>query len=108
VSIIESSLFTGSGDLSEAETALLENVEMQDSNPGNVTGLVKVNSLQNRYAEAHGWLVELSKDPPKYRLEAQAHLAFAERRWNQAASATLSLINILQTLGLRWEWARSH
>ncbi len=105
--ILELHCLTGSGDLAEAEAALVENLELDEFIPITQTLLVKVYSLQHRFVEAHALLAELFKGPPLYRLEAKASHAMAERRWNQAASATQSLINLLQTMGRRWVWARA-
>jgi DNA-binding SARP family transcriptional activator/tetratricopeptide (TPR) repeat protein len=104
---IELHCLTGTGDLAEAEAALVENLEMKEAVHISQTRLVKVYSLQGRFSEAHALLVELFKAPLKYRLEAKAIHALAERRWNQAASLTLKLIDLLQTTGFRWEWARA-
>jgi tetratricopeptide (TPR) repeat protein len=104
---IELHRLVGSGDLSEAEAALVENLEMREFVLWSRTRLVKVYSLQGRFSEAHALLVELFQVPPKFRLEAKAIHALAERRWNQAASLTLSLIDLLQAANYRWEWARA-
>lgn len=104
---IELHCLTGSGDLSEAEAALLENLEMREWIPASQTILVKVYSLQGRFAEAHALLFQLFGASPKFQLEAKANHALGERRWNRAAPATQSLINYLQSIGRRWEWARA-
>lgn len=67
---------------------------------------MKVYSLQHRFPEVHALLAELFKGAPLYRLEAKAGHAMAERRWEQAASVTLSWINLLQHMGRRWDRAR--
>jgi tetratricopeptide (TPR) repeat protein len=104
---VELHCLTGSGNLAEAEAALVENLKSDDFLPITQTLLVKVYSLQHRFTEAHAVLVELLKGPPLYRLDAKAGHAMAEQRWNQAATLTLSLIKLLQTMGRRWEWARA-
>jgi DNA-binding SARP family transcriptional activator/tetratricopeptide (TPR) repeat protein len=104
---VELHRLTGSGDLVEAEAALVENLKSEEFIPITQTLLVKVYSLQHRFTDAHAVLVELLKGPPLYRFDAKASHAMAEQRWNQAATLTLSLINLLQTMGRRWEWARA-
>ena len=104
---VELHSLTGLGNLSEAEAALLENLEHRQWIYLTQSLLVKVYSLQNRFTEAHALLVKLFKATPIYRLMAKSSHAMAERRWDQAALVTLSLINLLQTISRRWEWART-
>jgi DNA-binding SARP family transcriptional activator/tetratricopeptide (TPR) repeat protein len=106
--IIELYCLGGSGDLAEAEAALRENIELDGAYATySQTALVKVYSLQERFAEAHALMAKLFTARVHLQLEARASHAMAERRWNKAASATLSLINLLQSIGRRWEWARA-
>jgi tetratricopeptide (TPR) repeat protein len=111
LSIAESQIYLtkymGLGDLVEAEAALVENLEIGAFPMISKTLLAKVYSLQGRFADAHHLLAELLSAPPKLFLEAKAIHAMAERRWDQAASVTQSLIKLLQGSSRRWEWARA-
>jgi tetratricopeptide (TPR) repeat protein len=98
--------FGDEGELSEAERVLLENLEFWTADIWAQVQLVAVYSLQDRFDEAHELLVEISQAPTVFRLQAETDLTLAERRWDQAASTAQSLINLMQSAGNRWYWAR--
>ena len=103
---IEQHRLSGSGDLSEAEAAVLENFELWDRTLVYQTQLATIYSLQGRFAEAHVLLADVYKAPPILRIGAKTIHAMAEGRWNQAASAVCSLIKLFPPIGARWDWAR--
>jgi tetratricopeptide (TPR) repeat protein len=69
---------------------------------------------RGRLAEAHAHLAEAmgTVSPPENnsekanRLEAEAELALAEGRWDQAVSAFQTRVDLWQAGGYRWRWAR--
>ena len=106
MSLIELHRFTGTGDPSEAERALVENLEFWKGDIWATVQLVAVYSLQHRFEDAHALLAELDKAPAVFRLQAETDLALAEQCWDRAASATQSLIKLFESADSRWDQAR--
>lgn len=111
--ILDLNSFAGQADLSEAETALLENIKIGWHVPESRFLLVIVSARQGRLAEAKSRLAEALEaiSQPENnkekvdRLEAEAEVALAEKQWGIAVSGFQSRIEIWQASGFRWLWA---
>ena len=111
---LELNRFTGMADLAEAESAVRENIEIKwDYNPSRFM-LVVLSSRQGRFAQARELLAEVIKDLEQpiskrcevFRFQAEAELARAEDRWEEAITNCQALIDIYQAGSYRWAWAR--
>jgi tetratricopeptide (TPR) repeat protein len=111
---LELNRFGGMADLSEAEAALRENIQMGWDMIRDRFYMVVIFSRQERFAEAREWLAEViddldqpnSKPNVVFKFDAEAEFARAERRWDEAVSACRAQIDIYQGGGYRWPWAR--
>jgi len=106
-------------DLSEAESALGENIDIRWYVLQSRFLQVVVFSRQKCIAEAHERLAELVNHLNQLpnvvsnrqafkvcRLNAEAELARAESCWDEAIAKCKALIDIYQAGGCRWLWAR--
>jgi len=101
-------------DIREAEASLQENIEIMQRQITSRFLLVILSSRQGRFTEAHERLAEVIKDLNQpiskghevCRFQAEAELARAEGRWEEAVSKCQAVINIYQPGGYRWRWAR--
>jgi tetratricopeptide (TPR) repeat protein len=99
--------------LSEAETALQENIRINVFPIESRLRLVENLALQKRFAEAHEQLDEVIKnlDQPisrfieGTRLVVEAFLASGEGCWEEAVSKRLARIDMCQADGDRFAWA---
>jgi len=115
VTLLELNKFTGLHDLSEAEVSLRENLQIEWHVPESFCHLATVCARSGRLVEAHAYLAKALENTgePKnnrekvYHLAALAELSLAEESWDRAVSAFEELIEILQSAGYRWRWARS-
>ncbi|PWB55474.1 MAG: hypothetical protein C3F13_04130 [Anaerolineales bacterium] len=106
-------IFMGMDYLSEAETALQENIRINSADIESSLRLVENLALQQRFAEAHELLDEViknldqpvSRDIEGTRLVVEAQLANEEGRWEEAVSKRLARIKICQADGNRFAWA---
>jgi tetratricopeptide (TPR) repeat protein len=116
---LELNCFLGMPDLSEAESAVEENIGIRWDGLHARFLQVVVFSRQNRLAEAHERLAEIVKNLNQlpndvsnrraftvFRLNAEAELAKAERDWEEAVAKCKALIDIYQSGSCRWNWAR--
>ena len=109
---LELNRFTGITNITEAEVALRENTKWHAGQSR--FKLVVLLSRQRRLAEAREQLAEVIQELEQpihkpfdvYRFQAEAELARAESRWEDAVANCQSLIDIYQTGGYRWLWAR--
>jgi tetratricopeptide (TPR) repeat protein len=113
--ILELNRFGYLDDLSEAENALKENIEIEWNILESNFLLAIVYARQGYYPEARGWLTN-AKDLfghletnlyKALRSEARFELAQAEGRWQEAVAACEISIEIYQKCGYRWKWARN-
>ncbi len=106
-------LFKGMDYLSEAETALQENIRINVAPIESRLRLVENLALQKRFAEAHEQLDDVNKNLDQQisraiveiRLVVEAQLASAECRWEEAISKRLTRIDMCQADGDRFAWA---
>jgi len=111
---LELNRFRGMADIREAEASLQENIEIMSRQITSRFLLVILSSRQGRFTEAHERLAEVIKDLNQpiskghevFRFQAEAELARAEGRWEEAVNNFQALINIYQAGGYRWLWAR--
>lgn len=117
------------GEEGEAETVLLEAVEIFDrlTSLGSVAArsMLSINQTQKgRFKEAHRWLDkarEKETEPGSgffdttWRLFAETRLAVAEKRWPEAWKAYKTYLEMAEKSGWRWyraqalkEWAEAH
>ncbi|KPK94044.1 MAG: hypothetical protein AMJ88_06020, partial [Anaerolineae bacterium SM23_ 63] len=117
------------GENEEAETALLEAVELLDK--ASWTGSSQPRSLlamkhvqQSDFQEAHRWLDEAREKEAEqgslffdtfFRLIAERRLAVAERNWPEAWEAFEEFMRMVEKSGIRWyraralrEWGEAH
>jgi len=113
--ILELNRFEGYDDCDQAETVLVENLEINSWRIElSRSRMPIVCARQGRLEEAHNWHTELEEvlKGLEYdsfymmRLRAIVELAYAEERWGEAVAACESLIEICERSGHRWEWAR--
>jgi tetratricopeptide (TPR) repeat protein len=110
---LELNRFKGMANLSEAEAALRENIDIGWFAPESHLLMVVISSRLERFAEAHERLAEVIKELdqpiPKpiemFRFQAEAELARAEGSWEDAVSKCQALIDILQAGGYWWQVA---
>jgi class 3 adenylate cyclase/tetratricopeptide (TPR) repeat protein len=111
---LELNLFRGLVDLSEAETALEENIEIGWYQIQSRYLLVVISVRRMRFTEAHEQLAQIIKDinqpsnkeEEMYKFRAEAELARAEGYWEEAVSKYKTIVDIWQAGGYRWNWAR--
>jgi hypothetical protein len=111
---LELNRFRGMADLSEAEAALRENIEIGWLTPESRILMTVIFSRMGRFADAHEYLDEvirkLDQPIPKpiqmYLFRAEAELARAEGRWDEAAANCQALIDVYQAGVYRWKHAR--
>ena len=111
---LERNRFTGSDDLTLAEAALRENIEIKSRSITSRFLLVTLSAYQKRFSEAREQLDEIIDDLAQpvnkpdmvSRFQAEAELARVEGRWEEAITNCQSLIDIYQAGGYRWLWAR--
>jgi predicted ATPase len=112
--ILDLNCFAGLVDLSEAEAVLLENIEIGWSIPESRYLLVVVYARKDRLMEARTQLTVANEtigeqeynNQKVNRLEAEAELALAEKRWSEAIAALQYRMEIYRAAGFRWRWAR--
>jgi len=116
---LELNSFLGMPELSVAESALGENIDIRWYALQSRFLQVVVFSRQKRIAEAHERLAEVVKVLKQlpndvssrqalkvFRLNAEAELARAESCWDEAVAKCQALIDIYQAGSCRWFWAR--
>jgi tetratricopeptide (TPR) repeat protein len=111
---LELNRFMGEIDLSEAETTLLEYIQKNRMDIKPLFLLVVVYSYQGRLEEAHEKLNQgikylnkpISKQTEASKLQAEAELARAGGIWGEAISKYKTRIDIFESGGYRWQWAR--
>ena len=111
---LELNRFKRMADLEEAEAALRENIEIKWFTIEALFQQVVLSSRQRRFTEAHERLAEVIKDLTQpigkdYEVSlrrAEAELARAEGRWEEAIIHCQALIDIYQAGGYRRSWAR--
>ena len=115
-SILEINRFGYLDDLSEAESALKENEELSTERFIIHFGSGIVRARQKRFAEAHDYILQAENglgeqgESPVFeviRKKAEFELALAEERWGDAVTESESAIEIMQSSGARWEYART-
>jgi tetratricopeptide (TPR) repeat protein len=112
--LMEMNRFAGLDDLSEAEAALLENIDMRWMVEESELLLAAILARKGQRQEAQNHLAsvlqeygpDLTKLQQSYRLQAEMELALAEERWDEALAACQALIDNFQAGGYRWYWAR--
>jgi tetratricopeptide (TPR) repeat protein len=112
--ILELNRFGYLDDLSEAENALKENIEIEWNVLESNFILAIVYARQGRYSEASALLAiaknsysqQETNESKVYHSNAKFELAFAEERWGDAVPASESSIGIYQNCGYRLAWAR--
>jgi tetratricopeptide (TPR) repeat protein len=113
--ILEMNRYGKQDDLSEAESALRENLELDFYHKSSLSKMVIIFARQGCNAEARDYLTksldnhshdENDLDYNVLRLDAEFELAFAEEHWSGALAASESLIKIFENSGQRWNWAR--
>jgi tetratricopeptide (TPR) repeat protein len=110
--ILELHRFAGLDYLAEAEAALLENIGLKWAVNESYFMLVVISARKIHIQGAQEYLAEapekcIYKQEESYRLKAEVELAMVDVRWDEAVSTCLSLIDIYQAGGYRWEWART-
>jgi class 3 adenylate cyclase/tetratricopeptide (TPR) repeat protein len=113
-SILELNRFEDFDDLSEAEAALKENIDINYWRPISYFQLTIVHARQRSFTEARDYLVKAENDLSEYvnNLEKEMHhrakfeLALADGRWKEAVVDCEASIEIYQNCGHRWGWAR--
>ena len=115
---LELNRFKGMADLSVAEAAMRENIEIKWYVIVSRFTLVIILVRQLRFAEARERLNEVIKSLEQLKsvestksfesniLSAQAEFARAEGRWDEAMSKVKALIDIYRAGGYKWNWAR--
>jgi predicted ATPase/class 3 adenylate cyclase len=101
-------------DLSEAEAALRENIDMDWDAVESRFEMAVLLSQQERYSEAREWLAEVIDDLNEpisginqaLTIWAQAEIARAESRWDEALLGYQTIIEYTQQYGYRWQLAR--
>jgi len=114
INITELNRFGFQGNLSEAETALRENLELNFRTFESCCLLSIIFARQGRFQDAHDWLDQADKTANKggdyfdnvSQSSAEFELAFAEARWGEAVPVCESYVDILKNSGYRWGWAR--
>jgi tetratricopeptide (TPR) repeat protein len=109
--ILELNRYAAQDNLSEAEAALQENIDIQGWEIESRLMLAIISSRKGIILEARERLAEvpahnLAKLQESFRLRAEAELAVAEKRWDEAISAWETLIKIYKAGEYRWFWAR--
>jgi tetratricopeptide (TPR) repeat protein len=112
--ILELNRFGYLDDLSEAEKALKENIEIEWNVLRSHFFLVTIYARQGRYSEASslskntevGFSERETNDYKVHRSKARYELAQAEGRWKDAIEACKTSIEICQKCGEHWDWAR--
>ena len=112
--ILELNRFGYLDDLTEAERALLENIEIKSKDLQSYFYLTIVCARQGRIAAARDWLTQAHKKPSRYennlekelRSRTEFELVLAEGRWAEAVAACESSIEIFRNCGHQWGWAR--
>jgi class 3 adenylate cyclase/tetratricopeptide (TPR) repeat protein len=112
---VQIKLWVGQGDLSEAETALRENLEIINTNPSlgdrveNLFFLAQVKALQNKLEQARRLLTdgEQSMDQNNFmqminRDLARCIIAQTEKHWQEAIEISQSFLDHLQDSGASW------
>jgi class 3 adenylate cyclase/tetratricopeptide (TPR) repeat protein len=111
---LELNRFRGMADLSEAEAALRENIEIGWLTPESRILTTVISSRAGRFADAHECLADVIRETdqpiPKpiqmFLFQAKAELARAEGRWDEAAANCQALIDVYQAGVYRWKHAR--
>ena len=114
--LLELNRFTNLEDLSECESALIENNAM-DHRIVKIYAhylLAIVHARQRRFTQADDWISRAKEFVCQHETilsESQLsnvdfEIAFAKERWTEAATACEKSIEIYQNRGYRWRWAR--
>ena len=114
--ILEFNRFGDLEELTEAETALEENIDIDWYSVQSLYLLAIVSARQGRLGEARERLARANRDLPQSQREANIYrelrskvefeLASAEGRWPKAVVACEASIKIFQDSGHRWGYAR--
>ncbi|MGW8226808.1 MAG: AAA family ATPase, partial [Anaerolineales bacterium] len=112
--ILELNRFGYLDEVSEAEKAMKENIEINWNILASQFTLVTIFTRQGKYSEASSLLKNTEEDfndlrTNEYKVElsrARCELAQAEGRWNEAIDACETFIEICQNCGQYWELAR--
>jgi tetratricopeptide (TPR) repeat protein len=112
--LLDINRFMGIGDLREAESALMENIQIQWLVKESSFYLAVVSARKGLLQEAQDRLAEtaqadtqqLTKHEESYRLQAEIELARSGGSWYEAVTACQELIEIYKRGEYHWEWAR--
>jgi class 3 adenylate cyclase/tetratricopeptide (TPR) repeat protein len=112
--ILELNRFGFKEDISEAVTALEDNIQINWFSKSSYFRLAVASARQARIADARDLLIEAENDqsyPEGYQskqhhLQVEFELAYAEKHWGEAVKACKSLLETYQPSGYRWRWAR--
>jgi tetratricopeptide (TPR) repeat protein len=113
-SCLELNRFNGMADLSEAEAALRENIEIGwypiQSRYLLVIILIRQMCIPEAREQITGIIKDINqpsnKEEEMYKFRAEAELARAEGYWEEAVSKYKTIVDIWQAGGYRWNWAR--
>lgn len=113
-SCLELNRFNGMADLSEAEAALRENIEIGwypiQSRYLLVIILIRQMCIPEAREQITGIIKDINqpsnKEEEMYKFRAEAELARAEGDWEEAVSKYKTIVDIWQAGGYRWNWAR--
>jgi tetratricopeptide (TPR) repeat protein len=117
MAIIESNRFELMDDLSMAESALKENIEIGGTLSLDSKFLMvevyihqgRISAAQDQFAQAQDGISPAVRGNNLFRVlraNAEIELALAEDRWDKAIEASSSSIEIYKNCGHRWGWAR--
>ncbi len=113
-SCLELNRFKGMADLSEAEGALRENIEIGwypiQSRYLLVIILIRQMCIPEAREQMAGIIKDINqpsnKEEEMYKFRAEAELVRAEGYWEEAVSKYKTIVDIWQAGGYRWNWAR--